>query len=276
MPRIDPKLAVIMSVAIILSTLVVLTIFRVDQPEDITVLRNRAPEVFVKESAQKGIETVFSFGALSGREMEEMVLKFSILYQEPPPYDDGDWQPGEDTGLEELVSHIPIITMLETKAMALGGDVEVIERDLEINGTVYSSIFYDFSGFLGIFNEEEDLSRWTTLFAVLKSEDSVRFFKGRTGFFLSQDEVVKYLMVSYNDNKSEYLGSEIPDAPFGILRYSHLSKDDKVTLIFEVLSQVDQLPEIPLGAKDRLILQLIKGYADGELSVFLVNGVPMG
>lgn len=276
MPRIDPKLAVIMSVAIILSTLVVLTIFRVDQPDDITVLRNRYPEIFVKESAQKGIETVFSFGALSGREMEEMVLKFSVLYQEPPPYDDQEWQPGEGTDLPEIVSHIPIITMLEAKVVSLGGDVEVIERDLEINGTTYSSVFYDFSSFFGIFNGDEDLSRWTTLFAVLKNEDSVRFFKGRTGFFLSQDEVVKYLMVSYNENKSEYLGSKIPDAPFGILRYSNLAKDDKVTLIFEVLSQVDQLPEIPLGAQDRLILQLIKGYADGRLSVVLVNGVPMG
>jgi hypothetical protein len=129
---------------------------------------------------------------------------------------------------------------------------------------------------LGIFNGDEELSRWTTIFIVMKRGDSVRFFKGRTGFFLSQDEVVKYLMISHNDEKTEYLGRDIPDAPYGILRYPDIGKDDTITVIYEVLSQVDQVPEIPLGAKDRFILQMIKGYADGNLALVLVNGVPMG
>jgi hypothetical protein len=110
----------------------------------------------------------------------------------------------------------------------------------------------------------------------MKRDDSIRFFEGRTGFFLSQDEVIKYLMISHNEEKTEYLGRDIVDAPYGILRYPDIGKDDKVTVIYEVLSQVDQVPEIPLGTEDRFILQMIKGYADGNMELLIVNGVPMG
>jgi hypothetical protein len=83
-------------------------------------------------------------------------------------------------------------------------------------------------------------------------------------------------MISHNDEKTEYLGRDVRDAPYGILRYPDIGKDDTITVIYEVLSQVDQVPEIPLGTKDRFILQMIKGYADGDLALVLVNGVPMG
>lgn len=275
MPNIDPRLATIMAVAVILSTLIVLTIHNAAKPEVITNLRNNYPEVFVKESVQKGIETSFSFAAISGRNLKELELRFAILYEEPPVCSPKDWQPVEGTSLEEVVSHIPIIGAVGSKVTGFGGEFEKVERIMEVNGTRYEVVLYDFSRFLGLFSGDEELSRWTSLFAVLKNEEEVRFFEGRTGFFLEQQNVVEYLMTSHGENRTEYLGKGLEGAPFGILRYTDFGKDEKVSTIFEVLADVEAIPEIPLG-KNRLLLQVIQGYADGQLSLFIVNGIPVG
>ena len=274
MPRIDPRLAAIMGSAVILSTLVVLTIFRAAQPDEITLLRSKCPEVFVKESAQKGVDTSFSFGAITGRNMRMLELRFHLLYEEPPPYEAG-WQPDEGTDLDEIASHIPIIASLVERIDELGGDYEIMETDLEINGTEYRAHIYDFSRFLGIFNEDDDLSLWVSSFAVLKRDLQVRFFKGRTGFFLDQAAVLDYLMLSYNDEKAEYLPSDMANAPCGIMSFTDVEKDDKISVIFEVLASYDEIPEIPLGKPERALLQLVKGYADGELSLVVINDVAM-
>ena len=275
MPRVDARLVAIMASAVILSTLVVATVFRAARPEEITVLRSKCPEVFVKDSTQKGIDTSFSFGAIAGRDMKELELRFNLLYEEPPTYEEG-WEPDERTDLDEIVSRIPIIASLIERVAALGGDYERIERDLEINGTWYQAQIYDFSRFLGIFSDDDALSMWVSSFAVLKRGSRVRFFKGRTGFFLDQADVLDYLMISYNEDKTEYLASEMGKAPYGIMVHEDAEKDDKVSVIFEVLVSYEEIPEIPLGKPERALLQLVKGYADGNLSLVLVNDVALG
>jgi hypothetical protein len=271
----DKRLGVILAVAVILSTLIVLTIFRAREPDDLTVLRNKFPELFIKESAQKGIDISFSFAAISGRASRELELRFSILYEGPPRYDDDAWMP-EGMALTEIVSHIPMIADLESRVDAMGGEVEVLEEEVEVNGTLYEGVFYDFSRFLGLFNGDWELSRWISMFAVLKKGDQVRFFQGRTGFLLEQEEVVEYLTISHGENKTDYVGANKGDAPNGILRYSDYGKDEKVSVLFGVQADTDSIMEIPMGASDRLILQIIKGYTDASLSAFIVNGFPGG
>lgn len=276
MARIDLRLAVILVVATILSTLIVLSIFRVSEPEDVTVLRNKFPEIFMKDSSQKGVETTFSFGALLGREMKDVELRFSVLYEEPPVYDSPEYVPDEGARLSDIAAHIPAIAALLSKVEELGGEVEELDRVIEVNETWYEATLYDFTSFLGIFNSDEAMSQTVSAFALLRRGSEVRYFKGRTGFFLSQGETVKYLMISHNENKTEYVGDGILEAPIGVLRFAEPASDDKISVIYEVMVRSDELPEIPMGKRERMILQMIKMYGDGGLLTLVVNGVPMG
>jgi len=272
----DPKLVAILVTSLIVSTLAVLTVFRISQPDDLSCLTNDYPDLFVKESAQKGIETSFSFSAISGRELEELELRFSVLYERSPPFDTADWQPDEADTLEDVVPHLPAVAMMKSEVSSLGGESEVLRKEVDINGTPYDGLFFDFSRFMGIFDGDQMLSRYISMYAILKKGSTVRFFEGRTGFFLAQDDVVEYLSISAAGNKTEYVGERVAEAPLGILRYADLPKDSKISVIYEVLADLESIPEIVPGAKDRLLLQMTKGYADGDLALFVANPVPLG
>ena len=269
----DPKLLVLMLIIVILSTLTVITIFRASEPEDLMCLGNRYPEIFVKESAQKGVETSFSFSVISGRDLGELELRFSILYEKTPSYDPADWEPDEKTSLKELASHIPVIATLESELDLLGIQYEVLERVVEVNGTSYDAVLYDFGRFMGLFSDGRSLSQATAVFAVLGKDDDTRFFQGRTGFFLEQDQVVEYLTIARGENRTEYI--DLGDAPFGIMRYADVEKDEKISVAFDVQAEIDLIPEIS-GAGDQLLLQIIKGYVDGDMALLITNGIPVG
>lgn len=276
MLRADPRLVAIVITSLVVSTLVVLTVFRISQPDDLACLTNDYPDLFVKESAQKGIETSFSFSAISGRALEELELRFSVLYERSPPFDTVDWQPDESATLDDVVIHLPAVEMMKSEVSSLGGEFEVLRKEVDINGTRYDGLFFDFSRFMGIFDSDAMLSEHISMYAVLKRGREVRFFEGRTGFFLAQDDVIEYISISVAGNKTEYVGEAVGEAPFGILRCPRLPKDSKVSVIYEVLSELESIPEIVPGAKDRVLLQIVKGYADGDLALFVANPIPVG
>ncbi len=276
MMGIDSRLYTILAVAVIMSTLVVATIFRADKPEEIAILRNKKPEMFIKEAAQKGVESSFSFSCISGREMGQMELRFSVLAEKEPIYDP-DWVPGEETSAAETANHIVTLVSILSTMERLGAEPPIIQRAMEVNGTEYDAAIYDFSRILELFcSSRRGLSKSISVFAVLKKGEEVRYFEGRTGFFLDQVNSLDYLTVRRGENRSEYVGDELEDSPFGILRYSDFPKDEEISVIFEVQVEVDAIPEIPLGVTDRLVLQMIQGYADGDLSMFVLNGMPVG
>jgi len=273
--RFDPRLPTILLICVILSTLVVLTIFKAPHPKDLTCLSNRYPEIFVRGSAQKGIETSFSFGVVSGRDLREMTLRFAVLYEEPPIYDESGWTPGEETSLEEVAAHIQVIADLRSSVSSLGGDYEVIEREVELNGTLYDALQYDFAGFMGIFNDDGALSRHISTYMILKNGKDTRLFQGRTGFFLDQERTVQYLSISVKQNQTEYLPSGMHAASFGTIRCEGFGKNQKVSVAYEVLADESALPEVPPAA-GRWLLQVVKGYADGRLALFTANPIPIG
>jgi len=276
LPRSDPRLVAIVITSLVVSTLAVLTIFRLPQPDDLALLTNDYPDVFVKESAQKGIETSFALSAISGRDLSELELRFSVLYERLPPFDPVDWQPEESSSLEDVALHLPAITLMKSEVTSLGGEYEVLRKQVAINGTVYDGLFFDFSRFMGVFDDDATLSRYISMYGVLKKGTEVRFFEGRTGFFLAQDEVVEYLSIAVAGNKTEYVGEQVRMAPFGIVRQGPLRKNSKVSVIYEVLSRLESLPEIVPGARNLVLLQVAKGYADGDLALFVVNPIPLG
>ncbi len=275
MPSIDPKLSAMLTICVILSTLAVITVFKAQQPEELACLRNRFPEVFVRDSAQKGIETSFSFGVMSGRDLRRMELKFFMFYEEPPTYNEKGWTPGNETTLEEVVSRIPAIADLCSAVSSLGGEYEVLERQVELDGVSYEAMQYDFSSFLGTFNDDRTLSCHVSIYMVLKKGTSIRCFQGRNGFFLDQEGTIQYLSISVDENRTEYYPSKMGAAPPGILRYDDFHRNQKVAVIYEVLADDSVLPEAPPIA-GRSLLQVVKGYADGSLALFLVNPIPMG
>ena len=275
MHRVDPRLSTVLLICVILSTLFVVTIFKAPRPKDLTCVSDRYPEIFVRGSAQKGIETSFSFGVISGRDLREMTLQFAVLYEGPPIYDESGWIPAEETPLEEVASHIQIIADLRSAVSSLGGDYEVIQQAVELNGTLYDAIQYDFAGFMGIFNGDEALSQHVSTYVILKKGQSTRLFQGRTGFFLDQGRTVQYLSISVNRNKTEYLPSGMHAAPFGTIRCEEFAKNQKVSVTYEVLADEAVLPEVP-PVEGRWLLQIVKGYADGRLALFIANPIPLG
>ena len=272
----DRRLASILAVAAILSTLLVFTVFRVSKPEDLTVLRNNYPDFFVKEAAQKGLDLVFSFGLISGRQIDELELRFSSLYERAPVFNPADWEPEEDTSLGEVASHIPCISYLLDKAEKMGWEVHPIRVQVEANSTRYEGIVYDFSRLLGLFCDDETLSRSISVFAILKTGTQIRLFEGSTGFFLSQDDVVNYVTIAVGENKTDYVGREVSKAPFGILRFTDFPKDQKVSVIFEVDVGSEELPQIPMGESNLILLQLVCAYVDGSRVMSVVNPIPIG
>ncbi len=167
MLRADPRLVAIVITSLVVSTLVVLTVFRISQPDDLACLTNDYPDLFVKESAQKGIETSFSFSAISGRALEELELRFSVLYERSPPFDTVDWHPDESATLNDVVLHLPSVEMMKSEISSLGGEFEVLRKEVDINGTRYYGLFFDFSRFIGIFDSDAMLSKHISMYAVL-------------------------------------------------------------------------------------------------------------
>lgn len=277
MAGIDPRLVSILVTAVILSTLIVLTIFEFEETEDILLLRNQYPEIFVKKSAQKGVDTSFSFAVISGRKLGEMELRFASLYEKEPGYDWSELTSEPTADVVDFAEHIKTIEVMRERTESLGGSPEIIVRSLVINETRYDAVLYDFSRFLGLFcNSVQELSEWPSLFLVLKANRTVRYFEGRTGFFLGAPQTLDYLLISKDGNRSEYIGFDLESAPIGILRYEDLEKDQKISVIFEVQVEVEELPEIPLGATERLVIQVVEGYADGNLTLLQVKGIPIG
>ena len=275
MHRVDSRLSTILLICVILSTLVVVTIFRTPQPKDLTCLSNRYPEIFVRGSAQKGIESSFSFGVVSGRSLREMTLRFAVLYEESPTYDESGWTPAEETPIEDVASHIQVLADLRSTISSMGGNYEVIQQPIELNGTLYDAVQYDFTGFMGIFNGDGALSQHISTYVILKKGGNTRLFQGRTGFFLDQEHTLQYLSISVNRNQTEYLSSEMPAAPFGTIRCEGFGKNEKVSVSYEVLADESVLPEMP-PVQGRWLLQIVKGYADGRLALFIANPIPLG
>ena len=272
----ERRLASILAVAVILSTLLVFTVFRVSKPQELTVLRNSYPDFFVKEAAQKGVDLVFSFGVVSGRKIHDLQLRFYSLYEVPVVFLPSDWEPDEATPLQEVASHIPSISFLLMKAKDMNWEVHPERTEVEANSTSYDAVVYDFSRLLGIFCDDRTLSGSISVFAILRRGKELRLFEGSTGFFLSQENVVNYVTITVGENKTDYVGKRVRNAPFGILRFADFPKDRKLAVIFEVDVASDQLPQIPMGESNRMLIQLISGYADGSRKICILNPIPIG
>lgn len=276
MPRVDPRLATILASSVILSTLLVATIVKPKAEDALLVLGNEYPQALVKRAPAVGLDSELSFSFMATRDFERVELRFSSLYEK-----DLDANLSGSISLHEL----PNIAKVEGYVAALGGDAEVMDEDVELNGTRYRATILDFSRFLEAFNNGSTLATLPLVFAILVKGDEVRYFEGCPGFFMEAEQNLQYLTISRGDDKKEYIRSgtmlkEVPrisDAPQGgILIFETVKKDERFSVSFTIDIPDDGLRQIVTWVPERHLLELVQGYSDGKREVLLVDPMQRG
>lgn len=276
MPRVDPRLATIIVSSVILSTLLVATIVKPKAEDALLVLGNEYPQALVKRAPAVGLDSELSFSFMATRDFERVELRFSSLYEK-----DLDANISSSVSLREL----PNVAEVAGYVAALGGDGEMMEKDIEINGTRYEATILDFSRFLEAFNNGSMMSTLPLVFAMLVRGDEVRYFEGCPGFFMEAEQNLQYLTISRGDDKKEYVRSgtmlkEVPrisDAPRdGVLVFDTVKRDERFSVSFTIDIPDDGLRQIVTWLPDKHLLELVRGYSDGVLEVVLVDPMQRG
>jgi len=261
---------------VILSTLLVATIVKPKAEDALLVLGNEYPQALVKRAPAVGLDSELSFSFMATRDFERVELRFSSLYEK-----DLDANLSGSISLHEL----PNIAKVEGYVAALGGDAEVMDEDVELNGTRYRATILDFSRFLEAFNNGSTLATLPLVFAILVKGDEVRYFEGCPGFFMEAEQNLQYLTISRGDDKKEYIRSgtmlkEVPrisDAPQGgILIFETVKKDERFSVSFTIDIPDDGLRQIVTWVPERHLLELVQGYSDGKREVLLVDPMQRG
>ncbi len=276
MPRIDPRLATIMASSVILSTLLVATIVKPKAEDALLVLGNEYPQALVKRAPAVGLDSELSFSFMATRDFERVELRFSSLFEK-----DLDANVSASISLHEL----PNVAKVEGYVTTLGGDAEMMEADIELNGTRYEATILDFSRFLEAFNNGSMMATLPLVFAMLVRGDEVRYFEGCPGFFMEAEQSLQYLTISRGDDKKEYIRSgtmlkEVPrtsEAPRdGVLVFDTVKRDERFSVSFTIDIPEDGLRQIVTWVPERHLLELVQGYSDGERAVLLVDPMQRG
>lgn len=279
MPRIDPRLVTIMVSAVILSTLLVATLTGSRGEESLLVLGNEYPEAIVKRSSSIGIDSSFSFTFMATHDFEKVVLRFSSL-----------WEKDLGMNLSQPISPMsmdifPSIDLMGRQVALLGGEAEIIEETVEIDDRSYDATIIDFSRFLEVFTDSSMLSKLPLTFVILVRDDEIRYFEGYPCFFMDAPNTLEYLTTSRNEEKQEYFRagrmlkqvSDISSAPLdGVLVYQDVARDERFSVAFNIDIPEDGLRQIVQWYPDVHVMELVRGYVDGELETILIDVVPRG
>jgi hypothetical protein len=201
MPRIDPRLVTIMISAVILSTLLVLTIIKPKEEDALLLIGKEHLDAIVKRPISIGRDAEVSYTFMATRDFERVELRFSSLYERDP---------GVSISRPASRDAFPNMALMEARVVALGGEGEVIERQAEVNGSSYQATIVDYSRFLEVFSDGSMLSKLPLVFVILESGDEVRYFEGRSCFFLDPEDNLEYLTIWCSRTSPETRGSRYP------------------------------------------------------------------
>lgn len=282
-------LAGILIIALVASTLIVISLRHQEAGSPVYLARNEHPAIF-QSTESRGETMIFNFGIVGKEPFKELEIRYANLFMSRAPrFVDPSFIPNQSDPRT-------IMEMREDirKIKEFLGNVTIPFDQIEVSAKVgnvthsktYSGVAYDFSRTLGLFLDPSILDQISEVFAVLMSDDGdILYFAGWPDYFYGRDDNIKYLSIHYNQNETTYQAvSEItPDvlpvsqAPrAGALIFEDTGKDDQVLIQMNVESTLRSLPEVIEQPEFRqYIVEFIRVYANGELEVSEFSIIPM-
>ncbi len=282
-------LAGILIVALVASTLIVISLRHEEAGSPVHLARNEHPAVF-KSTESRGETMIFNFGIIGKEPFKELEIRYANLFMSPEPeFVDPDFVPNASDPKTIMEMRKDVKSIKEFL-----GNVTIPFDQIEVSAKVgnlthsktYSGVAYDFSRTLALFLEPSILDQIAEVFAVVMSEDrDILYFAGWPDFFYGRSDNIKYLSIHYNQNETTYQAKSeitpevmpIEKAPrVGALVFEDTEKDDQILVQMNVESNLRSLPEVIEQLEFRRhIVEFIRVYANGELEVNEFSIIPM-
>ncbi len=281
-------LAGILVIALILSTLLVLSLRRQELGSPVYLARNDYPELF-KRTEARGEPMIFNFGVICKEPFKELEIRFSNLYMtQVPEFSDPNFVPNQSDPLTIMEARKDVQNIKRNL-----GDVpipfDVINVSAKIgnltHSKTYRGVVYDFARTLGLFLDKRVIQQIFEVFAILKSDDGdILYFAGVPDFFYKRSTNVKYLSIHHNQNETVYQAlTELPievvpvseAPPAGELIFRDTRRDDQIFIQMNVESNLNTLPMwIQQPGLMEYMIEYVRVYANGRLEVSELNVIP--
>ncbi len=278
-------LAGILVIALVVSTLFVISLRRKELGSPVYLARNEYPDLFSSTEA-KGRPMVFNFGIIGKEPFKEIEIRYANLFMMPQPeFADAAFMPNQSDP-REIMEARKDIQIIKKSLGDVSIPFDVLDVSVRIgnltHSKTYSGVVYDFARTLGLFLDKSILGQIFEVFAVLKSEDGdVLYLQGVPDFFYRRDANLKYLSIRHNQNETTYQArTDLPiqvvpveDAPkSGELIFRNTGRDDQILIQKNVEAILTTLPVwVQQPALMRYLVEFIRVYANGRLEASEFN-----
>ena len=272
MVRIDRGFVGVLLIAVVISTMIMGFVSVEKASVGIEIIKNKYPQR-IRTSVQE--RHSFVFNVIARRPYQRVELKFSCLRKMDPVFSNPNITKEKDASLDEILSEVtPVKTCLAAaRTSPLGFERE--ELEVNVNGTKFKALLYDFGLVIAAGQSLPDLSFAPTSYLIWRdSEGNLTYYQGTSDFFLNRNETIQSLVISLNANETTYRSekesagpSDVPtvgSAPkLGIVKFDDVEKDDRMYVMFDV----DSL-SVP---SHKGMLELMRVYGDGELVTYAAD-----
>lgn len=279
----------ILIIALVMSTLLVISLRREEVGSPVYLARNEYPPLF-KSTESRGETMIFNFGIICKEPFKEVEIMYSNLFMTPEPEFD-------NAGF--VANSSDPITIMERRK-----DIQAIKNNLGdvtipfdvINVTAragnlthkkeYRGVIYDFTRTLALFLDKSILDQIFEVYAILKSDDGdLLYFAGVPDYFYDRSKNLKYLSIHYNQNETTYEAetdlsidiTPVEQAPrAGSLIFTNTDRDDQIFIQMNIEANFLSLPESAQQSEMRMyLIEYVRVYANGKLEVNELNLIPI-
>jgi len=282
-------LAGILVIALVASTLLVLSLRRQEVGSPVYLARNEYPELF-KRSEARGEPMIFNFGIICKEPFKELEIRYSNLYMtQVPEFMDPNFVPNNSDPLTIMEARKDVQN-IKANLGNVSIPFDVINVSVKIgnltHSETYRGVVYDFARTLGLFLDKQVIGQIFEVFAVLKSDDGdTLYFTGVPDFFYLRSTNIKYLSIHHNQNETTYQAeTQLPieivpvdqAPPAGELIFRDTRRDDQVFIQMNVESNLKTLPVwIQQPGLMQYLIEFVRVYANGGLEVSELNVIPI-
>ncbi len=268
----DRHLLVILAITGIMSTAVVSLLFheRVEGP--IQVLRQdwnlprEGGRILIPEDEGR---YAYTLAVVARRPVAEMVLGFALLENCTLEVTSARMNPANPTDVPEFGAFLSAVGEYPEKGNATSEPFSAQLDQMEAEVSIF-----DLTDAFSALAPPETLRELATVHAILQRPEggSIDYFQGSKDFFLQRDSALVDLTIQINENVTKYAQRESTATgtvdlqkapPLGILRFTDLQKDDRVsvTIAFN--------PARVSGSES--LLQVVTIHVDGALNLATVH-----
>ncbi len=272
MVKMDRGFVGVLLIAVVISTMIMGFVSVEKTTVGVEIIKNKYPQR-IRTSVQE--RHSFVFNVIARRPFERVELRFSCLRKMEPPFSNPNITKKQGATLDDILSEVaPVKTCLAAaKNSPLGFDREEIQ--INVNGTNFKALLYDFGEIVAAGQSLSDLSFAPTTYLIWRdSEGNLTYYQGASDFFVNKNETIESLVISLNDNETTYRSeketagpSNVPTvgmAPkLGIVKFDNIHKDDRMYVMFDI----DSL-SVP---SHKGMMEVLRVYGDGKLETYAAD-----